>query len=103
MGQIDDLRSCYVTLEAHEGLSLFVEPPDDQRTSASDPSPHGSGRNRHRCAADAAYAAAAPPTEGATQLVTKGRVDCSVQVLSTGCVGLARKPAAICAAHGDLP
>jgi hypothetical protein len=29
VGQIDDLRSCYVTLAPHEGLSLFVQPPDD--------------------------------------------------------------------------
>ncbi len=37
------------------------------------------------------------------QLVTKGRVNCWAQVLSTGCVGLRRKAPAICAAHADLP
>jgi hypothetical protein len=31
VGQIDDLRSCYVTLGAHEGRSLFVEPPEDHQ------------------------------------------------------------------------
>ena len=46
---------------------------------------------------------AEPHTEAAPQLVTNGRVACAVQAWSTGWVGLARKPAAICAAHGDLP
>lgn len=30
IGQIDDLRRCYVTLGPHEGRSLFVQPPDDR-------------------------------------------------------------------------
>jgi hypothetical protein len=47
--------------------------------------------------------ALASPLPTSTQLVTKGRVNCSAHVVSTGCVGLARNPAAICTAHGDLP
>ena len=31
VGQIDDLRSCYVTLGRARGRSLFVEPPEDHQ------------------------------------------------------------------------